>query len=62
MSSLNVYLANDYLDKLKKKKLRRKNYRALIRKKELEIELEIELEHTDLTSKNAQINNLEVNQ
>lgn len=60
MSSLNVYLANDYLDKLNKKKLRRENYRALIRKKELEIELE--LEHTDLTSKNAQINNLEVNQ
>jgi hypothetical protein len=60
MSSLNVYLANDYLDKLNKKKLRREKYRALIRKKELETELE--LEHTDLTSKNAQINNLEVNQ
>ncbi|MFT5758854.1 MAG: hypothetical protein ACI9LM_003602 [Alteromonadaceae bacterium] len=54
MSSLNVYLANDYLDKLNKKKLRREKYRALIRKKELV--------HTDLTSKNAQINNLEVNQ
>jgi hypothetical protein len=58
MSSLNVYLANDYLDKLNKKKLRREKYRALIRNKELEIEIE----HTDLTSKNAQINNLEVNQ
>lgn len=56
MSSLNIYLTNDYLDKLNKKKLRREKYKALIRKKELE------LVHTDLTSKNAQINNLEVNQ
>jgi len=56
MSSLNVYLTNDYLDKLNKKKIRREKYRSLIRKKELETE------HMDLTSKNAQIKYLEVNQ
>jgi hypothetical protein len=56
MSSLNIYLTNDYLDKLNKKKLRREKYKALIQKKELE------LEHMDLTSKNAQIKYLEVNQ
>ena len=56
MNSMNMYLANYYLDELNTRKEKRKRNRALFDNKNA-------LNHTDLTSKMAQtkIRNLEVN-